>query len=147
MPRLVVGWTVLDCSPGPAMLPMLGKLGKSGSPKLVGFVTVTLLSLGLTVGRKSFKLLSVVVFSLKSSLLTLSLLNLTGTELSGTEGLGDAGEGEEDPLCSNVEKNPSIDVGLFFRGSSGSESVRSLNLNLNSSLENAFFSSAPVFVF
>ena len=75
---------------------------------LAGCVTVTLLvlvlSLGLTVGRNSFKVLSVVVLSLKSSLLTLSLVNLTGcfpevTELSGTARLGVAGE---DLTPSNV---------------------------------------------
>ena len=135
MPRLVVGREVvevLSCSSEPKIFPMLGKLGNSlASAMLVGCVAVTRLtsSLGLTVGRNSFNVLSVVVFSLKSSLLTRSLANLTGcfpelTERSGTAGLGVAGEDLRN-----------------------SESVRSSNLNLKLSLEKSLFSSPPVFVF
>ena len=150
MPRLVVGCNVVElslslCSSGPEIFPMLGKLGNS-SAMLVGGVTARL---GLTVGRKSFRVLSVVVLSLKSSLLILSWVNLTGcfpelTELSGTARLGTAGK---DLTSSNLGGNPSTDVGLFSLVSPTLGSVRSSNLNLKLSLEKAGSSSAPVFVF
>ena len=144
MPRLVVGCTMSVCG---VVLPspMLGKFGNSwasaDSAVVVGRVTVTLiLSLGFAVGRNS-----VVVFSLKSSLLTLSLVNLTLcfpelTEMSGTARLGIVGE---DFL--NVSKNSSTEGGSFSSVCLKSESERSLKLNLKLSLETALFTSAPVF--